>query len=170
MSLFELLSNFLEPFLELFPRVARRPAANEWMVIDSPWGVRIGSLPILYIPTLSHVEYYPKHALPIDCGLQRVTTADGKKVAINATALIEIVDPVVLRLAVGGEHEEASAMSIRHAVCETAMGHNLSHLIAMWQEGEGFDDVSEYLYSIGIELSVVKVEDLQSVIPLSLLS
>jgi hypothetical protein len=50
------------------------------------------------------------------------------------------------------------------------MGHNLSHLIAMWQEGEGFDDVSEYLYSIGIELSVVKVEDLQSVIPLSLLS
>jgi len=169
MNLFELLSNFLEPFLELVPRLARRPAANEWMVIDSPFGVRLGTLPILYVPFITHIEYFPKHSLPIDCGLQRATTADSSPVAVNATAMVSISDAILCRERVGEEYEEAAAMAIRSVVCEVVMGHNFSHVTELWLDGEGELEIDHLLAELGMELDVFRVEDMQCVIPVSLL-
>ncbi len=170
MSIFELLSNFLEPFLELIPRLAKRPAANEWMVVDSIFGVRRGTLPVIYVPSLTHIDYFPRHSLPIDCGLQRATTADGVPIAINATAVIRISDPVLCREVVGDSYEEAASMAIRHVVCSMAMEHNLTHVAELWIDGAGEDEMAESTEDFGVELVVFRVEDLQQIIPLSLLS
>ncbi len=170
MSLLDLLSSFLEPFLELIPRLARRPANNEWMVIDSPFGVRLGTLPVFHVPSITHIEYFPKHALPIDCGLQRATTADSSPVAVNATAMIIISDPVLCREKVGSEYEEAAAMAIRSVVCEMVMGHNFSHLIDLLLDGEGEIEIDHLLAEMGIDLHAFRVEDMQGVVPLSVLN
>lgn len=170
MSIFELLSNFLEPFLELIPRLARRPAGNEWMVVDSIFGVREGNLPVLYVPSLTHIEYFPSCSLPIDCGLQRATTADNMPVAINATAVVRITDPVLCRSEVGGSYEEAASMAIRHVVCEMVMGHNFSHVTELCMDGSGEEEMAVALEEIGIELAAFRIEDLQQIIPISVLN
>jgi len=130
--------------LDLFPRIARRPASNEWMVVDR-WfkGVRIRTSPVLHIPFVTHVEYLPKHEIPIDCGLQRVTSADGKNIAVNATALIYISDPVVCRDRAGEEYEETISL--------------------------GYEEIESQLSHFGIDLITFRIEDLQEVFPVSLL-
>lgn len=170
MNLLDLLSAFLEPLFDLIPRIARRPASNEWMVVDR-WfrGVVIKTAPVLHLPFITHVEYLPKHEIPIDCGLQRVTSADGKNIAVNATALIEIADAVVCRDKAGEEYEETVALIIRSVVCDLIAGHNWSHLQDMIGDHAGYEEIEDNLRRFGIELISFKVEDLQEVFPLSLL-
>jgi regulator of protease activity HflC (stomatin/prohibitin superfamily) len=170
MNLLDLLSAFLEPLLDLFPRIARRPASNEWMVVDR-WfkGVSIRTSPVLHIPFVTHVEYLPKHEIPIDCGLQRVTSADQYSIAVNATALVQIIDPVVCRDKAAEDYEETVSLIIRSVVCDIVSGHNWMHVQDMMNDGHGFDEISESIERFGIELISFRIEDLQEVFPLSML-
>ncbi len=170
MSLLDLFGAFLEPLLALVPRLSHRPPSNEWMVVDSLLkGPRASRWPILHIPAITPVDYLPKHEIPIDCGLQRVTTADGVCVAVNATARVEIWCPIICRDRSAEDWAEAAAMIIRGQVCETATSHNWSHLQDLWLEGEGTAEIDNDLQEIGMNLSVFRVEDAQEVIPLSIM-
>ena len=170
MSLFDLLGSLLEPLFDLVPRLARRPASNEWMVVDSLLsGPRESERPALHIPAITPVDYLPKHQIPIDCGLQRVTTADGKSVAINATARIRIWEPILCRNEVAEDWQEAAAMIIRSHVCEISSSHNWSHLQDLWLDGEGFEAIDDELQHFGVSLEFFRVEDSQEAFPLSIL-
>ena len=171
MSLFELLSGFLQPLFDLVPRLSRRPQSNEWLVIDS-WlkGPRTSVLPVLHCPSLTPVQYFPKCEVPIDCGLQRMTTADGSPVGVNATCRVVVIDPLVVREKVGEDWEEAAAMIVRSVVCDLVSSHNLSHLFELMADGAGWEEVNDDLQYIGCELGALCIEDFQQIIPLSILS
>lgn len=170
MNLLDLLSAFLEPLFDLVPRIARRPASNEWMVVDR-WfkGVRVRTSPVFHLPFITHVEYLPKHEIPIDCGLQRVTSADSKNIAVNATALVEISDPVLCRDRAGEEYEETASLIIRSVVCDLISGHNWSHIQDMMCDDAGYEEIEDSLSRFGIDLIQFKIEDLQEVFPISVL-
>ena len=165
MSLLDLLATFLQPIFDLVPRIARRPASNEWMVVDS-WlrGVNVKTRPRLHCPALTHVEYLPSCEIPIDCGIQRITTADGLSVVVNATCRILIEDPILCRDKVSEEWEEASAMIVRSHLCDIISGHNFGYLPDLNIEHVGIEDIQHDLVEMGIALTVLKVEDLQQVI------
>ena len=171
MSLSELISGALQPVLDLLPQVHARPASNEWGVADS-WlgGVRTFSGPFLHIPATTHVEIYPKAEGPVDTGLQTLTTADGKTVAVNATAIIRITDPVYLRASVGVEEWETwVAMRIRGCVQEMITGHNWSYSL---DRGEDLIEEMAYaeLHAFGIEVERVVLEDICETYALRLLN
>ena len=167
MSLLDLLSSFLQPIFDLVPRIARRPTSYEWMVVDS-WikGVRLSESPRLHCPAVTHIEYMPACEIPIDCGIQRITTADNISVIVNATCRITIEDPILCRDKVSEEWEEASAMIARSHVCDFVSGHNWSHLPNLSIDKVGIEQIEEDLAEMGIAISVFKVEDLQQVIPI----
>ena len=170
MNLFELISSLLEPFFALVPRITHRPQTNEWLVIDRWFGhVRQAVQPQIYIPAVTHIEYIPKHEIPIDCGLQRVTSADDKPVAVNATAVIKIIDPVLCRDRAAQGYEELCSLFIRGVVCDLISGHNWSYLQELLDRDECFNEIHEKLDYYGIELVSFQVEDMQQVIPLSIL-
>lgn len=164
MNLLDLFATFLQPIFDLVPRIARRPASNEWMIVDS-WlrGVNVRKRPRLHCPALTHVEYFPACEVPIDCGIQRITTADGLSVVVNATCRIVIDDPVVCREKVSEEYEEAAGMIVRSHICDIVSGHNWSYLPDLNIEKVGSTDIQDDLLQIGISLTVFKVEDLQQV-------
>tara|TARA_Y100000361_G_C11065164_1_gene292601 strand:- start:12 stop:539 length:528 start_codon:yes stop_codon:yes gene_type:complete len=171
MSLSELISGALQPVLDLLPQVHARPASNEWGVADS-WlgGVKTFSGPYLHIPATTHCELYPKCEVPVDTGLQTLTTADRKTVAVNATAIIRITDPVYLRSSVAEDSwEEWLAMRVRGCVQEVVTGHNWSYTL---DKGESFIEELAYseLHSFGIELERLVLEDITECIPLRLLN
>ena len=167
MSLLDLFATFLQPIFDLVPRVARRPASNEWMIVDGLIrGVRIGYRPLLHCPAVCHVVYFPSCEIPIDCGIQRVTTADGCSIVINATCRIIIADPILARDKVDEQYEEAAAMIARSHICDLASGHNFSHVIELVQESVCTEAISDDLAEMGMELIAFKVEDLQRVIPI----
>ena len=60
-------------------------------------GIKHFTKPILHMPVTTHVEYWPKCEVPIDTGLQTLTTVDNKTVSVNATLIIKIKDPITLR-------------------------------------------------------------------------
>ena len=170
MSLFDLISGLLEPFFDLVPRIAHRPQSNEWMILDRWFRPIVESkIPRIFIPAITHVEYIPKNEIPIDCGLQRVTTADDEPVAVNATAIIKIVNPILCRDKAAEGYEEVTSLLIRGVVCDLIGGHNWSHLGELIEDGSYFDEVYHELEYYGIELVSLQVEDLQVVIPLSIL-
>jgi hypothetical protein len=166
MSLFDLFATFLQPIFDLVPRIARRPASNEWMIVDS-WiaGVRVKTKPRLHCPAFTHVEYFPACEVPIDCGIQRITTADGASVIVNATCRIVIEDPIVCREKVDEEYEEAAAMIVRSHVCDLISGHNWTHLPDICSDKMETNDMAADLIQMGISLTTFKVEDLQQVFP-----
>ena len=120
--------------------------------------------PRLHCPSLTHVEYLPSCEIPIDCGIQRITTADGLSVVVNATCRILIEDPIVCRDKVSDEWEEASAMIVRSHLCDIISGHNFGYLPDLNIEHVGMEDIQQDLVEMGIALTVLKVEDLQQVI------
>jgi regulator of protease activity HflC (stomatin/prohibitin superfamily) len=170
MSLFDLISGLLEPFFDLVPRIAHRPASNEVMVVDRWLGtVKTQKNPRLYVPALTHIEYYPTHSNPIDCGIQRLTTVDGKSVAVNATCVYRISDPVLLRDVYGSDHEQLIAQAVRSLVCEYVTDHNFSYLPDILDSDQIWNEIVEHLDYAGVELVEFMVEDLQEVFPLSVL-
>ncbi len=171
MSLSELISSVAQPVLDLLPQVHARPASNEWGVADS-WlgGIRTFRGPYLHIPATTHVEIYPKAEVPVDTGLQTLTTADSKTVAVNATAIVKITDPVYLRSTVGVEEWETwIAMRIRGCVQETITGHNWSYSL---DKGEDLIEEMAYseLHAFGIEVERVVLEDICETYALRLLN
>ena len=170
MSLFDLLANLVEPFFDLIPRLAHRPQSNEVMVIDSWHGrVRPSRAPRVFIPALNHIEYYPKHEIPTDCGIQRLTTVDGISVAVNATASYNIEDPVLLRDKFGDNYEELTTLAIRGFVCEYVNDHNFTHLPEILCGNQIWNEIAVELSYAGISLTDFRAEDIQEVIPLSVL-
>jgi regulator of protease activity HflC (stomatin/prohibitin superfamily) len=170
MSLFDLLANLVEPFFDLIPRLAHRPASNEIMVVDSWTGkIKTSTFPQLYVPALTHVEYYPKHEVPTDCGIQRLTTIDGKSVAVNATASYTIDDPVLMRDKFGDNYEELATFAIRGYVCEYVNDHNFTYLPTILEGNQIWNEIAVDLSYSGIKLTDFRVEDIQEVLPLSIL-
>lgn len=166
MSLSEVVASIVEPLFSLFPQIHTRPASNEFAVIDSLWNdPKAFRGPRLYIPALSHVEIYPKCEVPIDTGLQTLTTADNKTVAVNATTILSVADPILLRHVAGSEWQEYASMRIRGIVCEIIAGHKWSQSIHQAAEFIAFDASSELL-ECGIEVHQVVLEDASETIPL----
>ena len=170
MALSELIAEFLSPFLELLPRVAHRPQSNQWMVIDPLiYPPRESVRPQLYIPTLTHIEYLPKHEVEIDCGVQKVSTADWIPLGINATARVRIADPVQVRHEIGGagDGEEEAWTTIvsqicRAFTCSIVQGHNLGQVQDMLTDIDTAELETD-LYYLGVELVAFRVEDIQQV-------
>ena len=170
MSLSELVSGILQPVFDLMPQVHARPTTTEWGIADS-WlgGVRVFTGPYLHVPATTHCEIYPKVEVPIDTGLQTLTTADGKTVSVNATAIVKIVDPIHLRASVShAEWEVWLSMRVRGCVQEVVTGHNWQYIL---DKGEGFIEELVYseLYAFGVEVERVVLEDLAEALTIRLL-
>ena len=168
MSLLELIGSFLEPFLDLVPRIAYRPASNQYMVVDRWYGgVKVSTVPVLHCPMLTHVEYFPRWEEAIDCGVQKLTTSCGKPVIVNATARVLIIDPIQLRAKAGTEWSETVAMQMRARVCEFARSKDeVSSECDSCLSGQ----IAEDLIYFGIELAQFQIEDAQEVMALSITS
>ena len=171
MGLSEVVASLLQPLFDLIPQIHHRPASNEWGVVDS-WmrEPRLFEGPCLHIPALSHVEVYPKTEYTIDTGLQSLTTANGKTVAVNATAIVKIVDPLLLRSVTNVDGwAEWAAMNIRSCVQDTVSGHGWDYTL---RRGAEFIEEDSYhpLACAGIELLQLVLEDATESIPIRLLS
>ena len=171
MSLSELISSVAQPLLDLLPQVHSRPASNEWGVRDSLWGKpKTFRGPLLHIPAITHVEIYNSTEFTIDTGLQSLTTADGKTVAVNATAIVKVSDPLLLRTVTSYDGwAEWAAMNIRACVQDTVTGHGWEYTL---RRGAEFIEEDSYnpLLSAGIELIQLVLEDATESIPIRLLS
>ncbi len=171
MSLSELFSGVLQPLFDLLPQIHARPASNEWGVAD-PWigEPRMFTGPYIHIPASTHIEIYTKTEFTIDTGLQSLTTADGKTVSVNATAIIRVVDPLLLRT-VSNYHgwAEWCAMHIRACVQDVITGHKWTQSVN--QAAEFIEEDSYHpLASAGVELIQLVLEDATECIPIRLLS
>jgi len=165
MSLSEVVASIVEPLFSLLPQVHTRPASNEYAVIDSLWSdPKQFRGPMLYIPALSHIEVYPAHEVPIDTGLQTLTSFDGKTVAVNATTILRVYNPILLRSIAGSDWEEYCSMRIRGIVCDIITGHKWSQSLNQAAEFIEFDSAAD-LSEIGVEVQQVMLEDCCESIP-----
>ena len=168
MSLSELISSVAQPLLDLLPQIHARPASNEIAVIDSLWGYpKTFRGPRLHIPALSHIEVYPASEIPIDTGLQSLTSVDGKTVAVNATTILKVRNPILLREIAGPEWEEWASMKIRGIVCDVVTCHKWTQSLsqaAEFIEAESYEE----LWPCGLDVQVVVLEDASETIPLRL--
>lgn len=171
MVLSELLASTLQPIFDLLPRVSARPASNEWGVCDT-WlqGVKHFTKPILYMPVTAHIEYWPKCEVPIDTGLQTLTTVDSKTVSVNATLIIKIEDPITLRSVADFEgHQEWIAMKVRSIVQDVISGHKWRY--SLDRASEFIEkEADEQLLFAGIEVIQLVLEDSTEVIPIRILN
>lgn len=170
MSLSEVIASIVQPLFDLLPQIHERPASNEWLVVDR-WfgGVSITKRPVLHIPAFTHCEVYPKAEMPIDTGLQTLTTADRKTVSVNATVILRIEDPTHLRgFTSHSDWEVWAAMRVRGCVQEVVTGHNWEHVL---ERGESFIEELVYseLHAFGIETERLVLEDITEAIPIRLL-
>ena len=171
MSLSELMTSVLQPIFDLLPRLSQRPASNEWGIRDS-WlnGVRHFDGPLFHVPVTTHAEYWPRCEIPIDTGLQTLTTADAKTVSVNATLIIRIDDPVVLRSVCEFEgYQEWIAMKVRGIVQDVICGHNWRDSLQRAAELIEDESASQLMYA-GIEVLQLVLEDATEVIPLRILN
>ena len=171
MSLSEIVSSVVQPLADLVPRLSRRPATNEIGVSDS-WlfGVKEFECPLLYLPVMTQVEYYPKANHPIDTGLQSLTSADNLSVAVNATVIVKVIDAILLRSKVDHEDWESyAAQLVRACVQDVVCGSNWSQILS---DGSEFvlEDAYDALYASGVEVCTVVLEDATQAIPIRMLS
>ena len=168
MSLSELISSVAQPLLDLLPQVHARPASNEWGVVDSVWSKpKTFRGPLLHVPAITHVELYPSHEVPLDTGLQTLTSFCGKAVAVNATTILQVVDPVLLRSVAGVDWQEYCCMRIRGIVCEVIAGHKWSQSLNQAAEFIEFDSAAD-LAEVGIVVHQVVLEDMSETFPVRL--
>ena len=168
MSLSELISSVAQPLLDLLPQVHARPASNEIAIIDSLWSYpKTFRGPRLHIPALSHIEVYPASEVPIDTGLQSLTSVDGKTVAVNATTILKVRSPLLLREIAGPEWEEWASMKIRGIVCDVVTCHKWNQSLsqaAEFIEAESYEE----LWPVGLDVQVVVLEDATECLPVRL--
>ena len=127
--MFSLLSEFLQPWADLIPRFSHRPSTVEWCIWDSMvFGPRVTRYPVLHFPALTPIEYYPSTPFPIDLEVQTLRTADGHEITINASIMVVINDPIVMRECIGyEEYVNNISMEARAVIHEFISGHNHSH-------------------------------------------
>lgn len=116
-------------------------------------------------PAITHIEYWPGQELlvSIDLGMQTLTTADGHSIAVNATAMVRVGNPIKFRDFASAETwEETTAMLVRGALSDIAMGHNLSDVI---ERGEELLEMQVWneLHDWGISIRSIVLEDLPRV-------
>ena len=114
MNLLDVLGQVLQIFVEIIPRFARRPMSTEYLVLDSMcFGVSIGKRPVLYIPILDQVEYWPRVENPIDPDIQTITTPTGGTVTVRTGFSYTVINPILTRQCWGDEYEARIAMVCR---------------------------------------------------------
>lgn len=160
MSLFDVLAQFIQIFVDLIPRFAVRAKSIEWLVVDGfLTGTHIASSrPVLYWPILDHAEYFPKTEHTIDAAIQTMVTADGMTITVNPEFAFRIIDPLVVRENWGSGYVARVAMILRGAVEEFHAGHNWDHIVAMGHDAVVEEVISE-LREKGIEVTDFCVEE-----------
>ncbi len=157
-----LISEFLQPWADLVPRFSHRPNTVEWCVWDSPVNKpRTTRLPILHCPALTHIEYYPSTPFPMDLEVQTLRTADGHELTINASIMVTILDPLLLRESVGyDDYVSNISMEARAVIHEFISGHNLTYGL------ESTESLYDHLYDAiddltngGVSLDRLCIED-----------
>ena len=169
MALSELLASFLQPLFDLLPRVDHRPAVNEWAVADA-WlrEPRTFKGPIFRIPAITHIEYYSAAEVCLDVGIQSLTTIERKSVAVNATAIVLIEDPLLLRLHTDAhDWEQWVSMRVRAIVTEIITGHSWDYSL---EHASSFicRHASQELREYGVDVIQVVLEDATEVMPVRL--
>lgn len=159
MSLSVIIAEVVSAITDLIPRVTARPASNQWLVLDSWYSKpRICYFPALYVPVLTHAEYYPKAGVFINPDVQTLTTADGVTCVVNTGAVVSVDDPILLRNYFAEEDwEEGISLIIRSRVAQ-------HHCERMWDECTEQEDkleaeLVETLFRYGIALVSFAVED-----------
>lgn len=157
-----LISEFLQPWADLIPRFSHRPTSVEWCVWDSPLaGPRVTRFPILHCPALTHIEYYPSTPFPLDLEVQTLKTADNHELTINASIMVSICDPLLMRSSIGfDDYVSNLSMEARAVIHEFISGHNMIH--GLEATDLLFDHLSESLTSLadgGVYLDRLCIED-----------
>lgn len=160
-----LLSDFLQPWADLVPRLSHRPSTVEWCVVDSAmFGPYVTRKPVLHCPALTPVEYYPSTPFPIDLEVQTLRTADGHELTINASIMVTINDPLAMREAIGfDEYVNNISMEARAVIQEFVSDHNLEHGLSIIDRlEETLADSLYFLANEGINLNRLCIEDAAS--------
>lgn len=159
----DLLQEFLQPLLDFVPRVSRRPASNEFCVVDGVLSVRQTRRPQLHAPVITHVEYYPASEIPLDLEIQTLATGSQAELTINATASVVIEDPISLRAVAGSEsYLGVAAISLRSEIASIVQNVTASELHEMIADGTFQERVSESLFTHtrgGMSVSGFAIED-----------
>lgn len=166
MSLLDILGQFIGIFVELIPRFARRADATETMIVDSfIFGVSIAnSRPVLYIPVLDSVEYWPKNEEPVNTEMQSITTSDGHEITIDTGFSYRITDPIKAREMVAENYVTKAVMIVRGAVRDSISCNDLPDLLEMDQDSALVSQIEESingsLKEYGMTLTYFCIEDL----------
>lgn len=159
MSLFDVLAQFIQIFVDMIPRFARRPASTEWMIVDSMyWGPHVMRRPVVYVPIFDHVEYWPNTEQPIDPDIQTLTTKDNLHITVRPGFSFRIIEPLVTRANWGNDYEARVAMAARGVVQYWYSKHTLDELHKSGDDGIS-EEIEQHLLANGVELAWFCVEE-----------
>lgn len=164
MSLFEILGEAFKVLLDLVPRFAQRPASTEYMVVDG-WlvGAAVYERPVLFVPVLDRVEYYPRTEMPVNSDVQSITSADGESVSVEVGFTFRIYDVLLCREMLGQSYTEKAAMTVRACVRDVVSGHTFYHLASsdidsrLHVDTEG--EINEMFSDYGMVLDFLCIEE-----------
>ena len=158
----DLIAGLLQPFADLLPRVSHRPSSIEWCVVDSwlqgPYSTR---KPVVYLPAITPIEYYPNVPFPIDLEVQTLRTADDIEITVNASVMVYIDSPLLMREAIGyDEYVSNIGMECRSVIQEFISGHNFRHGLESFGSLElAVGDALLELTNNGVYLQRLCIED-----------
>ena len=166
MSIFDLAGEMLKVFFDLIPRFMSRPTCNYVLVVDrflfGPQIIRWR--PVLYVPILDYLEYWPLTEQSVNSEMQSLETADGESVTVDVGFSYKIRDHIELRQALGDEYVTRLSMIVRGEVRELINGHNWTSLCdASWDSNIHLrfeEDIAEQFEEYGVELTYLTLEDL----------
>lgn len=166
MSVFELVGEILKVFFDLIPRFMARPTCNYILVVDrflfGPMTIRWR--PVLYVPVLDYLEYWPLTEQSVNSEMQSLETACGESITVDVGFSYKIADHLLLRQELGDEYVTRLSMIVRGSVREVVNGHTFSHLC---ESGWGTrlhdcleEEIAEQFASYGVDLTYLTFEDL----------
>lgn len=166
MSFLDILGQFIRIFVDMIPRFASRSPSTDVMVVDSFLiGPHVAkSRPVIYVPILDTVEYWPVTEESVNTDVQSATTGDGVELTIDTGFSYRIIDPLATREWLHESYCTRATMIVRGVVRDTCAGHNFSHLVASMPGSRLHthicSEISEQLHEYGIELTYFAIEDL----------
>lgn len=145
----------------MLPRLSERALSNQYTVVDS-WilGTHLAwSRPIIHIPSVDHIEFWPNHDHPLDPAVQILTTADDYRVAVNPALSVRIYDPLLLRNEWGSTDWEVNlCMRVRSKIAELYQSHKWSDIPAL-SDKDMMDALNEEISEWGVEVVRYCTED-----------
>lgn len=166
MNLLEILGQFIGIFVELIPRFARRPSSTEWLVIDSfLFGVSVAkSRPVLHVPVLDTVEYWPKSEEPVNTEMQSLTTSEGESVTVDSGFSYVIADPLKARSILAENYVTKAVMVTRGSIRDHVCSYSFEELSAMDENSDAIqivrESINKGLSEYGLKLTYFCIEDL----------